>query len=293
MKKEVKIGLAGIVALVLLFLGINFLKGVNLFTTNNTYYIRFDNAKGLSKSSTVYADGYNVGIVSSIIYDYDNPGQVLVEISTDLSLRIPKGSTATLDEAMLGGCTLNMKLATNLTEAYHPGDTIQGSDASGLMSKAADIMPQLEQVVAKVDTLVSTLNRIVADPNLPLILNNAGQITENLNKSTIQLNNILGKDIPQLARTFNTAGESVTALTENLNKIDLQQTLDSVNITIGSVHQMMEQMQSTDGTLGLLMRDPSLYNNLNHTVQSADSLVTDLKAHPKRYVHFSVFGKRQ
>ncbi|MCI5450709.1 MlaD family protein [bacterium] len=293
MKKEVKIGLAGIVALVLLFLGINFLKGVNLFTTNNTYYIRFDNAKGLSKSSTVYADGYNVGIVSSIIYDYDNPGQVLVEISTDRSLRIPKGSTATLDEAMLGGCTLNMKLATNLTEAYHPGDTIQGSDASGLMSKAADIMPQLEQVVAKVDTLVSTLNRIVADPNLPLILNNAGQITENLNKSTIQLNNILGKDIPQLARTFNTAGESVTALTENLNKIDLQQTLDSVNITIGSVHQMMEQMQSTDGTLGLLMRDPSLYNNLNHTVQSADSLVTDLKAHPKRYVHFSVFGKRQ
>ena len=196
MKKEVKIGLAGIVALVLLFLGINFLKGVNLFTTNNTYYIRFDNAKGLSKSSTVYADGYNVGIVSSIIYDYDNPGQVLVEISTDRSLRIPKGSTATLDEAMLGGCTLNMKLATNLTEAYHPGDTIQGSDASGLMSKAADIMPQLEQVVAKVDTLVSTLNRIVADPNLPLILNNAGQITENLNKSTIQLNNILGKDIP-------------------------------------------------------------------------------------------------
>ncbi len=248
MKKEVKIGLAGIVALVLLFLGINFLKGVNLFTTNNTYYIRFDNAKGLSKSSTVYADGYNVGIVSSIIYDYDNPGQVLVEISTDRSLRIPKGSTATLDEVMLGGCTLNMKLATNLTEAYHPGDTIQGSDASGLMSKAADIMPQLEQVVAKVDTLVSTLNRIVADPNLPLILNNAGQITENLNKSTIQLNNILGKDIPQLARTFNTAGESVTALTENLNKIDLQQTLDSVNITIGSVHQMMEQMQSTDGT---------------------------------------------
>ena len=293
MKKEVKIGLAGIVALVLLFLGINFLKGVNLFTTNNTYYIRFDNAKGLSKSSTVYADGYNVGILSSIIYDYDNPGQVLVEISTDRSLRIPKGSTATLDEAMLGGCTLNMKLATNLTEAYHPGDTIQGSDASGLMSKAADIMPQLEQVVAKVDTLVSTLNRIVADPNLPLILNNAGQITENLNKSTIQLNNILGKDIPQLARTFNTAGESVTALTENLNKIDLQQTLDSVNITIGSVHQMMEQMQSTDGTLGLLMRDPSLYNNLNHTVLSADSLVTDLKAHPKRYVHFSVFGKRQ
>ena len=174
MKKEVKIGLAGIVALVLLFLGINFLKGVNLFTTNNTYYIRFDNAKGLSKSSTVYADGYNVGIVSSIIYDYDNPGQVLVEISTDRSLRIPKGSTATLDEAMLGGCTLNMKLATNLTEAYHPGDTIQGSDASGLMSKAADIMPQLEQVVAKVGFLRAFLTSTIAAMTITASRTSAG-----------------------------------------------------------------------------------------------------------------------
>ena len=117
MKKEVKIGLAGAIALIVLFFGINFLKGVNLFTANNIYYIKFSNAKALSKSSTVYADGYNVGVVSDIIYDYDSPGQVLVEISTDKSLRIPKGSSAMLDEAMLGGCTLNMLLATNLREA--------------------------------------------------------------------------------------------------------------------------------------------------------------------------------
>lgn len=293
MKKEVKIGLMGVAAIAVLFLGINFLKGVNLFNTSNTYYIKFNNAKGLSKSSTVYADGYNVGIVSNIIYDFDHPGQVIVEINTDRGLRIPKGSTAALDEAMLGGCTLNMLLATNLTEAYQPGDTIPGTEANGLMAKAADMMPQLEQVVAKVDTLVATLNTLVSNPNLPLILQNAELITENLNQSTKQLNTLLGKDIPQLTNTFNKAGENVVTLTDNLNQINLQATLDSVNMTIGSVHQMMEQMQSTEGTLGLLMKDPGLYNNLNHTVQSADSLVTDLKAHPKRYVHFSVFGKKE
>lgn len=292
MRKEVKIGITGAAALIILFLGINFLKGVDLFTTSSTYYIRFANAKGLSKSSTVYADGYSVGTVSDIIYDYNNPGQVLVEISTDRGLRIPKGSSAVLDEAMLGGCTLNMLLATNLTEAYHPGDTIQGSDKAGLMSKAADMMPQMEQVVAKVDTLVATLNRLASDPNLPVILQNAEKITENLNKSTVQLNSILSKDLPQLARTFNTAGENVAALADNLSNVKLQATLDSVNATIGSVRRMTEQMQDPQGSLGLLMNDASLYNNINHTIQSADSLVTDLKAHPKRYVHFSVFGKR-
>lgn len=293
MKKEAKIGLTGIAALVILFLGINFLKGVNLFTTNSTYYIRFANAKGLSKNSTVYADGYNVGIVSNLVYDYDHPGQVLVEISTDKSLRIPKGSSATLDEAMLGGCTLNMLLATNLTEAYQPGDTIQGSEANGLMKKAGDMMPQLEQVVAKVDTLVASLNRLVNNPNLPIILQNAELITENLNKSTQQLNTLLSKDLPQMATTFNKAGENVVTLTDNMNQLNLQATLDSVNITLGSVHQMIHQIQSPEGSLGLLMKDPGLYHNLNHTVQSADSLVTDLKAHPKRYVHFSIFGKKE
>ena len=293
MKKEVKIGITGVIALVVLFLGINFLKGKNLFSSTSTYYIQFSNAKGLSKSSNVYADGYNVGVVSNIIYDFDHPGTVLVEISTNKDLRIPKGSSAKLDEAVLGGCTLNMLLATNLTDAYHPGDPIPGSDAQGMMAKAASMMPQVEQVIARVDTLIATLNKLTSDPNLPLIIQNAEQITENLNKSSQELNRLLANDVPQLASTFNKVGQNAITLTDHLNSLDLRATIDSVNMTISSVHQMMSQIQSPQGTLGLLMRDPALYNNLNHTVQSADSLVTDLKANPKRYVHFSVFGKKK
>jgi phospholipid/cholesterol/gamma-HCH transport system substrate-binding protein len=292
MKKEVKIGITGIIALVVLFLGINFLKGKNLFSSTSTYYIKFANAKGLSKSSNVFADGYNVGVVSDITYDFDRPGNVLVEISTNKDLRIPKGSSAKLDEAVLGGCTLNMLLATNLTEAYHPGDTIEGSDSKGLMAKAASMMPQVELIVARVDTLIATLNRLTSDPNLPLIIQNAELITENLNKSTKELNNILENNVPQLTNTFNKVGDNAIILTNHLNDLNLQATLDSVNTTISSVHQLMNQIQSPKGSLGLLMKDPGLYNNLNHTVQSADSLVTDLKANPKRYVHFSVFGKK-
>ncbi|MBQ3991549.1 MAG: MCE family protein, partial [Bacteroidaceae bacterium] len=157
----------------------------------------------------------------------------------------------------------------------------------------ADMMPQVEQVVARVDTLIATLNLLVSNPNLPLIMQNAEQVTSNLNKSSEELNKLLSKDIPQMTTTFNKAGENVVTLTDNLNQLKLQATMDSVNAAISSIHEMMAQMQSPDGTLGKMMNDPALYNNLNHTVQSADSLVTDLKKNPKRYVHFSVFGKKQ
>ena len=292
MKTEVKIGLTGVVALVALFLGINFLKGVKLFSTSEVYYISFSNTKGLTKSSPVFADGYKVGIVNDIHYDYDHPGEVIVEISTDKNLRIPKGSTAQLDEAVLGGCTLNMLLATNLREAYHPGDTIKGSDSNGLMAKLGGMVPQLEQVVAKVDTLVAALNALASNPSLPIILQNAELITDNLNTSSRHLNQLLGNDIPQMAGTFTQAGDKFSLLADGLNKLDLKATLDSVNYTLNSVHDLMAQIQSPDGTLGQLMTNASVYDNLNHTVQSADSLLTDFKAHPKRYIHFSVFGTK-
>lgn len=280
-KKETKIGLTGAIALVLLFLGINFLKGAKLFSTQNTYYIRFSNAKALSKNSTVYADGYDVGRVSNILYDYDRPGQVLVAIEVDRGLRIPRGSSARLDEAVLGGCTLNLLLTTNLTDAYHPGDTIQGSDANGLLSKAADMMPQIEQTVARVDSLLASLNRLVESPHVQAILQNTEEVTAHLNQSSQQLNSLLKNDVPQMTSTFNRAGENVVTLTENLNQLQLQATLDSVNAAVGSLHKLLAQAQNPDGTLGRMMNDPALYNNLNHTIQSADSLVTDLKTNPK------------
>ena len=105
MKREVKIGITGIVALVLLFFGMNFLKGIKLWDNNDTYFISFKDAKALSKSSTVYADGYNIGIVSNVSYDYNHPGNVVVAISVNKNVKIPHGTIAALDEAMLGGCT--------------------------------------------------------------------------------------------------------------------------------------------------------------------------------------------
>lgn len=290
--KEVKIGLTGVIALAMLFVGINFLKGINLFQSSQSYYVSFKNAKGLAKSSPVYADGYNIGIVSNILYNYNEPGKVIVEIQVDNNLRIPKGSSAELISEMLGGCTMNLLLANNPRERYAPGDTIVGNETSGLMDQAATLVPQVEQVLSKVDTLLTSLNRLAADPNLAQILQNTQTLTQSLNQSTTELNRLLSTDVPQLARTFNQAGTNLAELTGNLKQLNFQATLDKVDTTLDNVGLMTAKLNSTDNSLGLLLNDTLLYSNLNSTVGSANNLLIDLKDHPKRYVHFSLFGKK-
>lgn len=290
--KELKIGITGIIAIVILYLGVTFLKGMSVFGSSNQFYISFKNAKGLTNSSSVYADGYQIGVVSNISYDYDKPGEVVIEISVDNDVRIPKGTTAQLAEGMLGGCTLNMTMGTNPKETIQPGDTIIGNDGGGLMSKAEDMLPQVEQVMAHVDSLITTLNRVAGDPNIQKTLENAEAMTANLSASTEKLNKMMSQDIPSLLATFDAVGKNADRLTANLAELDMQQTLKQVNTTITDVQQLIQMMQSPDGNLGLLLNDTLLYHNLNTTIGSANSLLMDFQAHPKRYVHFSVFGKK-
>lgn len=292
MKREVKIGITGVVALIVLFFGMKFLKGVDLFSSNELYYISFSDAKGLSKSSTVYADGYNIGIVSNVLYDYNHPGNVLVEISVDEDVKIPHGTIAVLDEAMLGGCTLNMTMGPNPANRYLPGDTIVGSTANGLMSAAADVMPKVEKVLEHVDSLIQTLNQLASSPQLPRILQNAESITASLDESSKQLNNLLKNDIPNMTASFNKVGKNVVTLTDNLNQLELQATLNRVNATIDNVQKATNKLNAKNNSLGLLLNDTVLYGNLNTTVNSATYLLQDLKANPERYVHFSLIGRK-
>lgn len=292
--REMKIGLAGIVALVLLFFTIKFLQGVNLFSTQDTYYINFSNAKALAKSSPVYADGYNVGIVKDISYDLEHPGQgVIVAISVEHGMNIPVGTVAVLDEAMLGGCTLNLRMAGNPALRYAIGDTIPSEANNGLMAKAATIVPKLEQTLAKVDSLLTTLNTLASDPNLKAILENTNQLTAHLDQSSGQLNRLLQNDVPQMAKSFTTVGQNANALLDSLRQLDLQGTLARVDGAVDNVKEMTERLNSPDNNVGLLLNDTALYSNINRTVYDAGALLEDLKSHPKRYVHFSLFGKKE
>lgn len=292
MKKEFKIGLAGIVALVVMFFGIKFLKGKAIFDTTSEYYVKFADAKGLTKSSTVYVEGFEAGIVTDIQYDYANPGNIIVEISLDPKMVLCEGTSITLNSGLMGGCNMNIVPAQISDKRYLPGDTIIGKEEFSLMSEAEAIMPKINTIANKLDTLITSLNTLASNTNLPVILNNVEKVTHELTITTRHLNTIVVNDLPSLARTYNKVGENMVAITDNLKTVDFKATMDSVNLTISNVNGIMDQIANPNGTIGALIHDRSLYNSLHETVGHIDSLMTDIKARPKRYVHFSVFGSK-
>ena len=290
--KEVRIGIAGIAALCILEYGINYLKGIHMFKPSSYFYVKFHNVNGLTKSSPVFADGFRVGIVRDLYYDYTQPGKVVAEIDVNTDLRIPKGSTAELATEMLGGVKMNLLLANNPREKYQVGDTIPGTLNNGMMEKVATMMPQLEKMLPKLDSILGSLNTVLADPAIPATLHNVQNLTANLAVTSGQLQTLMNKDIPQLTGKLNTIGDNFVLISNNLKEIDYATAMQSIDSTLANVKMLTDKLNRKDNTVGLLLNDPSLYNNLNATTANAASLLEDLKSHPKRYVHFSLFGKK-
>ena len=282
--KEVKIALVTIVGVVILFFGMNFLKGLNLFSSTDDYFIEFKDISGLSSSSPIYADGYQVGTVKDVIYDYTNtnPTKVLVAIDKAMS-------------DMMGNVKVNLLLANNPRSRIMPGQTIRGDVNNGAMGQLSAMIPAVEAMLPKLDSILASVNALLADPALAQTLHNVETVTQNLTTSSAELNKLMATmnhGVPTMMTKANRVLDNADVLTANLASLDLASTKQQVDNTIASVQQLTNRLNSNDGTLGLLMNDPSLYNNLTSTMRDADSLLVNLRQHPKRYVHFSLFGKK-
>ena len=293
--KEVKIAIVAIVGLVVLFLGMNFLKGLDLFSTDNRYYISFRDISGLSSSSPIYADGYKVGVVRGIVYDYSQSKDIIVEADINKDMRIPKGSSAEIVSDLMGNVKVNLLLASNPRERVNPGETIVGGINDGAMGQMKDLIPVVQDMLPKLDSILASVNLLLQDPAIANSLHNVETVTGNLTVSTRRLNTLLGtlnRRMPGLLAKADGVMDNAQVVTSNLSKVDVEGTMSKVNATLDNVQAFTDQLNNNTGSLGLLMRDPNLYYNLNPTVKSADSLLIDLKSHPKRYVHFSVFGRK-
>ena len=294
-RKEIQIALMAIIGMVVLYFGLQFLKGLSLFSTDRNYYVKFKDISGLSASSPIYANGFKVGVVENIIYDYTNQNDIVAVIGLDNQMQLPKGSKAEIASDLLGNIKLELVLGPNPVDLLIPGDTLIGGPQKGAMAMVADMVPQIQAMLPKLDSILMNVNLLLSDPALQNSLHNIDQMTGSLNQTTVQLHAMataLNQQLPSMVKNADGMLANANDLTRNLNELDLAKTMAKVNNTLQNVEQMTAKLNSNEGTLGLLMRDPELYNNLNATMMHADSLMIDLKQHPKRYVHFSVFGKK-
>lgn len=291
--KEAKIGLVSIISLVLLYFGINYLKGVNLFKPVNHYEVIFENVKGVTISSPVYIDGFKVGLVRDIKYDYENMDKVMVDISLEEQMRINKGSYITIVNSFLGGAELHIHLNKYVDDFLKPGDQVDGRMEEEMMQSVQEkILPGVEALLPKIDSILVGLQTLVNSPALTQSLMYVEKTTANLETSTRQLNSMLSNDVPEIVSELKTITGNFADVSSQLKNMDLQQTVSDVNATLDNLKAATNKINSEESSIGLLLNDRQLYDNLNSTAENASKLMLDLREHPKRYVHFSVFGKK-
>lgn len=304
--KEMKIGFTAIVAILIIYFGIIFLKGLKLSHTNNVYYVRMENVNGLLKAGDVICNGLKIGMVKDMTY-FAEAQEIIVAAELDEGFCLTKGSTANIQKDMLGAPKLNLVLGPDPTQMLAVGDTISGIGGSGdVLAEAGKIIPDIQAMMPKIDSLISALNNLANDPSLAASLHNVENITAQLQTSTTELNQMMGslnKNMPQLLGKADNVMTNLEGTTQQLNKVDIVALADNANKTISSANQAIEnvsamtstvnsKLNNPNSTLGKLMDDGSMYDNLNSTFGNASSLLEDFRAHPKRYVHFSLFGKK-
>jgi phospholipid/cholesterol/gamma-HCH transport system substrate-binding protein len=311
---ETKIGALTAVSITLLVLGFNFLKGKTFFGKSHNLFAKYTNVQGLANSNPVMINGLQVGTIYSITTD-KNMKEILVNMNLTKDVNIPVNSVATIKSNPLGTTSIDIKLGD--ATAYLPKNgTIATQESAGILDAAVqEIRPVLSQVKNAVKSLDSVLMNVngVVDPNAK---NNIRSILENLNKTTVglvassaSLQTLLNTQTGALAKSLNNVSsftgnlagnnDKLTAVmtnldktTNNLSKLELEKTLTTLNGTIAELQATIGKLNSTSGTAGLLLNDAKLYNNLTASANKVNLLLDDLKTNPKRYISFSVFGKK-
>ena len=312
---ETKVGALTAIAITLLILGFNFLKGKTLFKTGNFVYAKYTDTKGIMISNAVYINGYQVGNV----YDIENADKQLSSILVSIKLKdyfdIPVNSIATINSNPLGSASINIALGDSKT-FMHSGDTLLTASSAGLlgdvMNKLGPVGDQIKVTVHSLDSVLKNINTIF-DPatknNLQQVIANINKTTASLVVSSVAIQKMLNDQSGAITQSMNNMSSftknladnndkvthmigNVEKTTDNFAKADISGTVDKLKTAITNLNGILEKVGSNEGSLGKLMNDKTLYNNLTNTVRSANILMDDLRVHPKRYVNISVFGKK-
>ncbi|WP_159469090.1 MlaD family protein [Dyadobacter sp. 3J3] len=302
--KEVKVGLMAVMAMVLLYFGFNILKGSDVFSRTYKYYVIYDNIDGLTASNPVLLNGLSVGRVQEIKLLQNQQNRLLVSLDIQKGIILPKGTAALLaDGGLLGGKVIHLSMGTSSVN-LHDNDTLLGKKESGI---SAVLQEKALPLITHADSLIQNL-AAVADgfKETGKILNqmlknydqtgNAvqGLVTENRKNLLVMTSNLnkLSESLVETEKGLKPILAKTGSFADSLQALRLGATVQSANQTISELRHILAEVESGKGTAGKLIKDETLYNNLNSTIVSLNKLMTNFREYPKRYVHLSVFGKK-
>lgn len=295
-KSEAKIGLIVLAAFAVFVWGLNYLKGVNLLNPTNHYYVNFTQVDGLVKSSPVMLDGFQVGLVRDVRYQYNNPGHITIDLDLNTKLRLPQGSKAIIQSALIGNPTVVLQLGDPTAKLLKSGDTLAADRIPGIMDQLQDgVLADVQRMIQRTDSLLASVGTLVNNGSLNHSLTSIEKTSKELSLLSVKLNKSMDK-LPGILDNVDDMTAQFSAAGSKINQIDVA----SLNKTLTQLENITLKLNSTDNSMGLLLNDKSLYQNLSSatfnlstTASSANELLLDLKASPKRYVHFSLFGAKQ
>lgn len=299
--REIKVGLLGTLCLFLLFFGFNYLKGVNIFSPTNSYHGVFSNLHGLEEQAAVYIRGHKVGQVDEIHYDFTRDSAFTIDVSVNSDIDLPQGTRmALVSDGLLGGMAIELQLpqeglAVNGEGlAVEKGSTLPTLYIPGLMeSLQGELLAKIASAVEHVDTLVAELHTQLEGDHVKSTLQNVDRISEDLTAVSADLKNLMSTKVPTIVDNADATIADLQIIVADVKEANLKATVARVDTAVESVNALIADVRSPEGTIGQLLYNKSLYNHIDAAVVSADSMLTDLKAHPKRYVHFSMFGKKE
>jgi phospholipid/cholesterol/gamma-HCH transport system substrate-binding protein len=305
LSKEVKIAVIAIIVLLITIWGYSFLKGKNILKPKQVYYVMFDRVDGLIESGIVSYKGYKVGNIEEIRYDTEKSGKFILRIALEEKIHIPLNSVVKIKSTSPIVASNELELIFSDTTAFHhPGDTLISEPIKGISEILEPLEDKFISAVNGIDSLVSSLNQILTADTRKNIRNSLASLDESL----ASLKAALGPK-GSITGTFNNL-ESVTTAIESkkpqitsgidhlanitaaLDSANLKRALSDLDSTLGSLHAILTKIDESQGTMGKFINDSALYAHLDSTTSHLNELMIDLKKHPKRYVHFSVFGKK-
>ncbi len=302
LSREVKIGIYGVSMILLLYLGINYIKGSEIFSRNNTYYATFDDAAGLVASSPVEIRGYRVGTVETVWYDLEKR-KVVIEFSVKKSYPLPVNSLVKITStSLLGSKILQINLG-DVAQQYHSGDTVRSVVEKGLMELASSeydkLKEQASSLVQKLNDALEGLNNVLSErnvanisatlENLNALTGNANQIVEGDLKATIRNVRQLSDDLRQTAPKIDQIAQNVAQMTDTL-QAGMPLLMSRATGSLDRLEQVLVKIDQGEGSAGKLVNDQQLYENLVQVSSDLSLLVQDIKENPGRYIHLSVFG---